>query len=180
MRLVQIQLRPSVPFWFIGTVLRLNQENKTSDFFDVDTLEDGIKKIINQSINRQEIFAFDYNGTKIHSLDDAKYISGNHAVSIDDVDDEEDGLIPEIVSVTVGGEEEEEEEDILLAEPGEDHIENAKILLEQNGNTVKRMIKNMTITDDNILMLKACLRQETSNRNRRSIVSAIEKILMEC
>ena len=52
--------------------------------------------------------------------------------------------MPDFVSVTIDDdEEEEEEEENLPTEPSEEHIENAKILLGRNGNTIKKMIKNL-------------------------------------
>jgi ABC-type transport system substrate-binding protein len=184
MKLIQIRLRKSVPFWFIGNLITLNQENEVSDFISIDSLNDDIRKVIDLSIYRQEINVFDYDGNIVKKLDDTKYISGQFSVSTDDVsgNDEENDLLPEMISVTMDEQETEEKqvEEKRPVEPGEEDIENAKILLEQNGNTVKKTIKNITRTDDNLLLLRACLNEEQLNKNRKGIISTIKKILSEC
>ena len=180
MKLVQIQIRPSVPFWFIQDMVRLNQNNRISEFINVDSLNDEIKKIINLAIYRQEINLLDYNGIKLKSINDVSYVLGDCAITTEDVnDDSEKNLIPELISVTTNDEEEKPEKEKVSMEPSHKHIENAKILLEQNGNTIKKMVKNMKKTNDNLILLSTCLDIENSNKNRKGVIVAIQEAMME-
>jgi hypothetical protein len=181
MRLVQIQLRPSIPFWFIDNIVKLNQFNRVSDFINVNSLTGLTKEIIDLSIRQKQIFVLDYNGNRVKKLDEAIYIAGDMSVSIEDTkEDTDEDLIPEMVSVTTSinnKEEKEEKEEKPSLEPSEDHIENAKILLERNGNTIKKMIRNIKQTDDNLMVLHASLKLEAVDKNRSGILVAIQNAI---
>ena len=77
MKLVQIQIRPSVPFWFIQDVIRLSQNNRISEFINVDSLDDQVKKIIDLAVSRQEINLLDYNGVRLKSINDISLLSSS-------------------------------------------------------------------------------------------------------
>ena len=181
MRLVQIQLKSSIPFWFLDDIIKLNQNNRVSDFINIDSLTEPIRTIIDLSVRRHEINITDYHGNKINSLDEVICVCGDMAVDTEDIqDDPEEELIPEMVSVTVSmleEKEEEKEEEQLPVEPSEKHIENSKILLEQNGNTIKKMIRNMKQTDDNLMILNTSMALEMSGKNRKGIITAMQNAI---
>lgn len=175
MRLIQIQLKASEPFWFLKDIIKLNQNNRISDFINADSLTESTKKIINLSIKRKEVDVIDYEGNPIKDLNEIIYVYGDMAVSVEDVKEPEENLTPEMVSVTVSMDDEEKEEEKKLSiEPGEEDIESAKILLGQNGNTIKKMIRNMKQTNENLTILHASMDIEISGKNRKGILVALQ------
>ncbi len=175
MRLVQIKLNYSStsPFWFLGRI-QLNEKKLISDFLDVDSLEEETKKIIDLSAKTAEIKLFDYYGERVLSLSQLNRVQGDFNVGIEDsIEEISEDLLPEMISVTeeeIEEEEETEEEEIVQEKP----IQDAEILLNKNGNTVKKMIKNLPISDDSLSLLHCCLEIEQQGKARASVLSTIQ------
>lgn len=176
MRLIKIRLA-DCPFWFLGKLVSLTRQNPTSDFVDLDVLEEEDRKIINRSIQLCEIKVFDPENQRIKDINDACYIKGELAINIGDIEDDESDSIPEVFSVTV--EDNDEEDDKEDMGPTEADYENAKLLLSKNGNTVKKAVKEIANTPDGLSLLHALLETERANKNRLGIVGTIEKRIME-
>lgn len=173
MRLVKIKLVDG-PFWFLGKLINLTKVNPLSDFVNVDSLPDEEKAIINKSASRGEIRIYDSESKRLKNLNDAGLYSGEYAVNIEDIKDDESDAIPEVFSVTVSNNDEEEDQG-----PTQADYENASILLSKNGNTVKKIIKEVPKTTEGLLLLHACFNTEKINKNRAGIISTIEQCIME-
>jgi len=176
MKLVKIKLSES-PFWFLGKAIKLNRSKPFSDLINVDSLSDEDKKIIDKSISRCEIKLFDSEGNRIPSLEEAGYIRGEFSVSLEDIKEDQSDTVPEVFSVTVGNDDEDEEDEIL--EPTETDYENAELILSKNGNTVKKIIKETSDSEEGLSLLHACLTIEKQNKNRIGIINSIEQRIME-
>jgi hypothetical protein len=160
-----------VPFWILKPI-NLRNSQDTSPLIDVDVLTDSQKTIINSSINRHEIAIYDKEGNHIPgNLKNVNVVEGNH-VSTDDIDEEEE-LYPEIVSVTSGTEPDLEEE------IPKEVFEDAEVMLNKNGNTVKKLVSAMDVTDTNAMLLKASLELEYVGKNRPGVIKYIKKALLE-
>jgi hypothetical protein len=178
MRLVKLELRDS-PFWFLSSntgepIITLSENNKISDLVNIDALPGGMVKIINQSVSQFEINILDMNGAKIKTLEEASIVSTEYSVNTSDetVDNSD---LPDIVSVTILEKEEEE----LPKEVAPEVIENAKILLERNGNTVKKSLKVLPKTDSSLEFLHICLDLECKGQKRQGLILIIEEMIME-
>jgi hypothetical protein len=173
MRLVKFKLADS-PFWFLGKV-SLSQQNKSTELIDIDSFSDQDKKAIENSIRQFQIKVFDFEGNRIKTIKDIGYINGELNVNLEDINKNEQDLMPEIVSITIDDNEEDDEEEIFPEDPTPEDLENAKILLSKNGNTVKKAIKQM----NNLLMLYACLTVENVGKNRNGIIDLLGKKIKE-
>ena len=99
MKLVQLKLRTSCPFWSLPPVF-LNKEQNSSPWIDVELLTEKQKEVINKSIYQHEILLFDSDNNRVHgSLEEVSSVNGNY-VNDDDIEVEED-VLPEIGAVTV-------------------------------------------------------------------------------
>jgi len=179
MRLVKIKLCPQNPFWFLGDIINLTKENPESPLINLDSLEEEQVKTINQAANQMEVKLFDSEGNKLKKTNDAIFISGDHAVDVNDIDKEESEQdFLGIESVTVSEESEESEEKQIIVE--EQDLKDASIFLSKNGNTVRKMIKSLPRSDDSLVFLHALLQVESSTKNRHGVVSRIEEVIDEC
>jgi len=176
MRLVQIKLHHSYPFWFLNDQIRLNAENPVSDFINIDSLDKEYKETINASVRNFRIKLFDPEGRQIKHLSELSVIEGDIKVSTEDIKKTESNF-PEITSVTVQAEEEEEVE----REEAPDRSEEAKILLNQNGHTVKRSILSVPKENDSLYLLHAMLSLEDSEegKNRKGVIVALTTAIGE-
>lgn len=182
MRLVKLELRDA-PFWFLsntsGTVLvALDRSKPVSNIFDADDLEDHFLNVINSSASHFEIEIIDSQNRKLRSLNDAIFVDGDYSVDLEDVVNLDASDFPEIVSVTINEEDEEEEEEIVLS-PTPEMIESAKILLERNGNTVKKTLRALQKTDSNLVFLRVCMESEYKGQNRHGVILAIQTMITE-
>jgi hypothetical protein len=159
-------------FWFLDNLIKLTLQDPVSDFINVDTLPHEQKTIINKSAKCGDIKIFDPEKRRLKSTDDADYISGEFAVDINDIEDDETDTVPEVFSVTVN--EEVVEEDFS---PTETDFENARLLLIKNGNTVRKAIKKIPVTRNGLLLLHACLEVEGQNKERVGIIDLIKQKL---
>ena len=175
MRLVKFKLADS-PFWFLDNLIRLNQVHKMSDFVNIDSLSDEQKVIVNKSIASGAIKAFDPESNRVKNINDTSYVNGELAISLEDIEEDESDTVPEVFSMTVSNDEEEEEEE---EGPTDTDFDNAQLLLDKNGNTVKKALKAIPKTNEGLLLLHACLGLEKSGKNRLGIVSTIEQRIME-
>ena len=174
MRLVKIQLKRSVPFWSLSGLV-LNSSNNISNPIDVDSLSEYNINTINIAVKRGEINIFDMSGKIIRSICDTIDLNEVY-VSDKDV---EYNYIPEVESVTVSLEDEEDE--VPITKSPEDQIEEALIIINNNGNTVKRSIAALDTSDSNtISFLNACLSVEIGGKNRVGVIDCIQAKLGEC
>lgn len=170
MRLVSLKLSPQCPYWFLGDLIKLSPSNDSSEYINIDSLEDSLKEVLDNSIKCFDVRAFDHEGNRITKLKDVIVNAGHLDINIEDVKEELNEL-PEIISITEE-EEVEEEEEIIITNKDK---EQAKFLLTKNGNTVKRTIKNIDLTDGNISFLLACFKLEQAKANRKSVVNILEE-----
>lgn len=125
-----------------------------------------------------EIKLFDGEDNKISKIDDARFVNGEYSVDVSDVNKEEDEAnFSGIESVTISDEEDEVEEEQIKIEDRD--LREANIFLNRNGNTVRKMIKNMPKSKDNLVLLHACLQVESSTRGRPGIIKQIEEAIDE-
>lgn len=175
MRLVKVSLENNVPYWFFEERnIYLTPKVKTSDLFDIDDLELEAFDKLKKSIQRGKIKAFDIEGALVLELNKHKLIGGwtDKNDEFEDVQIPEEDL-PDIISVTCDSEEEEEEEEPITDKDREE----ARVLLNKNGNTVRRTIETFNITKDSIGIIKACLEIETQERRRASVIKAAKERL---
>ena len=173
MRLIKIKLSRSTPVWILNPI-HLTEKNPESPFIEVDLLTPHQKDIIQSSRENGEILIFNKDDNPILSIDDIKP-DGEYAVNIADVIDKETIKI-NAVTVHVEEEVEAEEENV---EPSEADFEYAKMILNKNGNTVKKVIASFTKTKETIALLDAFLQEETKGRNRNGIICSIKERIKE-
>jgi len=173
MRLVQIKLRPYQPFWFLNEQIQLTANKPTSDFINIDSLEEEDCDIIDASAKNLKVSLFDFEGIKVQSLEEISTVEGEFKVSTEDIE-ETDSAFPEMVSVTVHEEEPEEE-----VEEVPDYSEGAKILLSQNGHTVKKAIGSLPKEDTSLHLLHAMLEVENSDKRRKGVINTITAAIGE-
>lgn len=183
MRLIKIQLGSESFIWTHGDIV-LTQTNPESPLIDFDSLTEEDKKIIIFARNRLEISIKNENNEKIDTFEENKINSKCISVDIDDVEPEEDKELEEILNincVTVG----EEPENIKEKEQEKEELDNkileeAKALLNKNGNTVKKTISNLDITDDYFYkLINSCYNLEVKGKKRKSVLVEIGKKLGE-
>lgn len=117
---------------------------------------------------------YDYEGNRVYeSLSNLNVIYGNY-VSEDDIDEEED-MIPEVISVTVDNDDKEE----IDLEVSEEDIENARILLSRHWSTIKKTILSFEKTSNNLKIIHAALEIELEDKKRKGVISALQEVLME-
>ena len=175
MKLVKLRLADS-PFWFLGNNISLTRQNPTSDFLNIDALQHEEVQIINMAIRKGEIKVFDPENIRLNTVEAAKVISGELSVDINDIEDDESDSMPEVFSVTI---DENIEDETKESGPEAEDYREAEIILSKNGNTVKKIIKNIPNTTEGLVLLHASLEVEKQNKNRIGIVSAIEQRIME-
>jgi len=171
MRLIRIKLSQSTPFWMLNPI-HLDSSNPQSPWLDVDRLSIKAKETINKSAFLGEISIEDHEKSEIKSLKELVTTHG-FTVDLNDIVEEEE-VFPEVVSVTL--EEEVKEEEIVISP---EIYEEAKLILKKNGNTVRKIIKALSHTDETFSILSACLEMEQIDSNRNGIVKLLEQRLME-
>jgi hypothetical protein len=172
-RLVKIRLG-DVPFWFLNDKIKLTSDNAESNYLDFDALNDFEQTILLNSVRYLEIRLFDLEGKRIKEMKELK----NYTVAVEEID--EDGtsyedFLPEINCITVSDCQEEENKSVL----SEEDIENAKILLGNKLNTIKKTIEALDNSDKNALLIQAMLHVEEEEKNRKQIISCLETKLKE-
>lgn len=172
MRLVRLQLRGTCPFWILNPI-RLHKDQETSPLLNIDLLTDKERDIINKSVKAKDIWLLDSQGSRINGTLEDIVRSITRVVSIEDIPIEEESM-PEIVSVTAEDPEEEEE---YIIDPR--YFEEARILLKKHHSTIKKTVMALDLEDDNLMLLHACLHEETVGRQRAVIISALQKKISE-
>jgi len=178
MRLVRLKLR-GCPFWNLPPI-KLNEKNSVSPVLNVDLLSDVQREVIDKSDAVGDIMILSPDGARIHGgLGHVNIIDGSDCVSMADI--EEDDMIPEIVSVTVSEQAEEEMEEVIeqTEEDQEKLVNAALIMLNRNGNTIKKMVAAMEKTDENLALLHACLVTENAGKAREGVLFAIQQAISE-
>jgi len=169
MKLFKIKLVGNT-FWFLDNIVSLNPNNKTSKFISVDSLSVENIEAIDKSAHMLEIKLFDFKDNRVYKLSELGYFNGDFSIDTNDIKEDESDLMPELFSMTI--ENKEEEEEVQDIEPSEDDITNAKILLNKNGNTVKKTISQI---DMDLKFLYACLEVEQNKLNRSGVIKAIDE-----
>lgn len=176
MRLIRIKLKRSVPFWTIPNIF-LNIDNPISEPIDIDSLKENLFNIVDKSMKLGEINAFDMQGKKIKSINDLVELN-EYSVSEDDIIEEENSIL-DVESVTVSMDEEDDDFDSVRYE-SKDFTDKALIVVNNNGNTVKRTVSAIDKNDpESKALLNACLIQEKSDKNRSGVIKVIKNILKE-
>jgi len=164
MRLIKIKIKPSTPFWNMGPI-KLSQDLIESPYLDVDKLTEEQIAIILKAKNYGEIRILDSSGKELNSISPEEVQYG----FIVSEEDEEEPFMPEIQSVTTPIEEEI---------GNEDYKNEAILVLEKNGNTIKKMVQAMKASSkENVYLLKAMLKEEKKNKKRNGIIEQIEIVL---
>lgn len=181
MRLVRLKLR-GCPFWNMPPI-RLNEENNVSPLLDIDKLTENQREVIDKSDAVGDIMILAADGIRIHGgLEHVNIIDGSDCISVADIED--DDAIPDIVSVTVSEDEPEEIEEppqsTEMTEEEKAKLANeARILLNRNGNTIKKMIASMEKTDNNLALLHECLVSESNGKAREGVLFVIQQAISE-
>jgi hypothetical protein len=169
-RLIKVRLADA-SFWFFGDKIKLTSDNLESSYIDFDALDDTARSILLDSVKYLEIKLFDSEGRRIKDISELK----TYDVLPEEIDEYDDDDVPEINCITVSEQEEEKEELIL----SEEDMENAKILLGNKLNTVKRTIESLVNSDKNVMLMQVMLGIEEDTKNRKQIISCLETKLKE-
>lgn len=173
MRLVRLKKVGDAPFWIMHS-LRLYEGHEFSPLLNVDKLNEKQQEIIDYSVKMNEIVLYNAHGNKIDGgLEMVNIVHGN--VSTDDINDEEEDIMPELASITVDTEELDmgaEEQTIIITEECQ---QEAQWLMQKKGNTVKKFLSELTVSDYNLMLLYACLDIELSDKNRSGVITVLEK-----
>lgn len=206
MHVVRIRLIKSNSFWFLNN-LRLGPENSVSDPIDLDALDNrtrdkiekaeesfGLIKVIPQPEGVKPTFEVEKSSPVSYALpryrsiskivkDKAKQVEEKEPPEKPESESEE---FPEIQSVTVEEDSvteeisEPEEPEIKKVEPTEEDFEEARLLLKQNGNTVKRVLRHMDKpADEAKRFLLACLEVEKDRKKRKGTIATLEEAYLE-
>lgn len=190
MRLFKIMLAKDVPFWSLGAI-HLNSSNYISELLDADTIEFEDQLVIEKSVRLREVvlltpadqlFKEPFSKLPVnHNVDPAL---NQYKVDVsDDTDTRFRDEIPELVSATVVEDDTEDDEPETTVEPKviSQHIQQAQILLEQNGNTVKKALRMLPYNQSAYTVLKTCLEIESglSGRRRIGVIKLIKKLIDE-
>lgn len=172
MRFIRIQLKRSNTFWSLSG-LTLTKANPISQPIDIDELLERNLDTIESAIRRGEINVFDMDENLLQSIKDVKDISDVY-VSTEDVQEE---VAPEVQSVTVSLDE-EDEMSVVSQRSTEAIMADALIVVNNNGNTVKKTLAAIDISSpDGLSLLKACLSAEIGGKNRTGILDMIQERL---
>jgi len=167
MKLIRLQLKPSTPFWILNPI-KLDHTNPKSPLLDIDKLTEEQIAIIRSSINTGELILMDSEGHKVASLSDIEMKKAFN-VSVEDVDDP---VLPAIASVTVSLDEEEDDSEKSA------YLDEAEVILSKNGNTIKKVVSNMSKkSKENVKLLEAMLISEMNGKNRAGIIDTIKETL---
>jgi len=177
MRLVRLKKVGDAPFWIMHCI-RLYEGHEFSPLLDIDKLNEKQKEVIDHSVRINEIALYNVRGDRIDGgLEMVNIIHG--MVSTDDIDDDEEDILPEIASVTVDTEELDmnavEKTIAITAECQQE----AQWLIAKNGNTIKKVLSELAISDYNLMLLYACLDIENNDKNRPGVLAALEKNIQE-
>jgi hypothetical protein len=176
MRLVRLKLREPTPFWILKPI-NLQRGNPTSPMLNIDALTDKQKDVINKAVTNKEISLYDGDNNPVGgNLDRVNIVCGN-LISVDDIEEEKE-LYPEIISVTTAEDFDIFEEEKVIAISTETY-EKARVLLDRNGHTSKKMILSLKKSDNNLELLHACLEVESEDKKRVSVLRAIEASVSE-
>lgn len=204
MKVVRIELLKEGSFWMFQNI-NLSPMERKSEPFDWDVLSPEIKENLLRSQNQFGIIRIvdlpsdteitfeleDPQGNKYQAVfppGGEKRESTNGYFVEPEPKVEED-----IPSITVHNDEPEEEiesepepeqeisppsrVDIITVGPDDD--EEITTLLEKNGNTIKKFLRNLDNEFENIPFVETCLRFESSGKNRLGVMTDLNKKLAE-
>lgn len=175
MRLVKISLGKDTPFWFLGGI-QLTEKNKETGLIDVDILTEEDKRTINASARTGSIRLWDITNQRIPSIDNEVLTKTTYPIDTEDLDSEEIDLIPEIATVTIS-ETPIQQFAIEDLSPSEEDVKDAKILIERNGNTIKKIVLSMEPKKKNLRILVAAEELEQKGKNRSGILSSLRETI---
>jgi hypothetical protein len=158
--------------------INLHGDKIVSPLINIDLLSDLQQDIINKSIKAKDIMLLDQDDNAIIGLlSDVNVIIGNN-IDTSDIVEENNSLddLPEIVSVTDDEPEEQETEEFSIPDV---YFKHAQVLLKKNGNTVKKTLQAFENTEENLMLLHACLQEEIKDKNRSGVLSIIQSCISE-
>ncbi len=168
MRLVQIRLRDSRPFWFVGDI-HLTPDNPASDFIDIDSLDQKTLVVIDRSARRLLVDLYNTDGIRVDNFGGLTHSSSIESKEILPAPAEMDS----IESVTIDDEPEEAPLEVI------DCSEEAKVLVDKNGNVVKKIVRNLPKNHKNLCLLNDMLSAESVGKNRAGVCKALETAIGE-
>jgi len=207
MRVVRVKLVKPNSFWFMNN-LHLGPDNPMSEPFDWDALDSVSKDKIEKAANKfglVEIWIQPDETAPTFVVEKSKPVNyvfpQRQAIRkivrkktqgidipepIEKGRQEDLGEEPDIRSVTLDeplvAEEPQDLEppEIEETKPTEEDYEDARSLLQRNGNTVKRLIRDMSKPADEMKrLLLACLEVEKEDKKRKGVKTALEKAYLE-
>ena len=176
MNLVRLKLRGDCKFWSLPPIT-LIPDRKISPVLNRDLLSREQKEIIDDSVAAQEIFMIGADNEEIikATKQSIQANNSNQKIGTDDIEEDEE-MMPEMVSMTVDNPDKEDEEEEVQTEL---FLEEAKVLLGRNGNTVKKALKTLPKDSESLGLLHASLELEMKEGKRAGVISTIQQIISE-
>lgn len=176
MRLVKVCLGQNETFWFLDKI-RLTPTSRVSNLFDIDRLSREDFNALNKSIQHRRVKAFDKDGVRLNNLGEHNILGGELPDAILEDTEVEEEDIPQVISVTCENDEESEEAQEIVVSDGD--FAEAKVILKNNGNTVRKTIMNFALSAETVGIIQACLELEAENKVRKGVMKAATEKLEE-
>lgn len=168
MHIVRLQLTRLGTYWFFDNI-NLTPAEPTSKPFDLDLVSEEVRKNILRSAN--DFHIIDLIEEKTITEAEFKLANPNGLEGFKLMEEDV------VISVTVSNEA-EEPPPVIKVEPTERDYEEARLLLEKNGNTVTKSLRNLDLGQDIKPFLLACIEVEKNNRKRTSVLSTLEEVFL--
>lgn len=206
MRVVRVKLVKPNSFWFMNN-LRLGPEDPVSEPFDWDALDFvskdkiekaankfGLVKILDQPDGTAPVFVVEKSKPASYVFPRKQVVrraikeKAQETESLEAAEDEQPQEPDEGLGIrTITMDESESEElsepdppEIEETVPTEEDYEDARSLLKRNGNTVKRLIRDMSKPANEMrAFLLACLEVEKKDKKRKGTITALEEAYLE-
>lgn len=169
MHIVRLQLTRVGTYWFFDNI-NLTPAEPTSKPFDLDLVSEEVRKNILRSVN--DFHIIDLIEVKDIAEPEFKLANPNGLEGFQLREDDD-----VVVSVTVS-DEVEEPPPIIRVEPTDKDYEEARLLLDKNGNTVTKSLRSLDVTQEIKPFLLACIEVEKKNRKRTSVLSTLEEVFL--
>lgn len=199
MNIVRIQLVKPNSFWFLND-LHLGPGNSLSEPFDLDTASPNVRAKINKASEELRVIklVIQPEGTKptldINKNSAPRYELPRHRFNNPNINiardleepqpaipelpclDDKEPEMPELKSFTV---EVEPEPEIEETNPSDQDFIDARILLSKNGNTIKKVIRNMEKSSSEMkAFLLACIEVEKQGKKREGTIKFLEEFFL--
>lgn len=165
MRFVQLKLKEA-SFWGIPDVNLFIYGDMVSDVVDLQSIGNTSYGIIKESYDKKQICVLDLSGNVIALPTKEEIVSDKCDIS-DFEDDTEEEF--NVVSVTIPNEESNKK-----PEPSVEHYEKAEIILLKNGNTIRKIIKNLKLSQESFFVLMALKEIESQDKQRKGVLKEID------